>query len=179
MLKNTTKAVTLERVKLDFFVAESIRSTDLTPYETAEFEHRGVVIASRPLLSETDENVGASVLDEPVYVSFLAGANTEGDIEGVLLAHVPTSILTEDEDEPWRANLPSYLGELEDDEGVPLYPLGLLSRPRNERKYPNNFYEESRSMLRELLNVPVTDEAECAVEELLDTLKAGWHSGML
>lgn len=183
MLRNTTKAVTLERVKLDFFVVEDEDPALPGCIGIGEFERNGTVVASRPILSEIDEGVGADLFENPVHVSLLAGENADGDVNGVLLAHVPMSMIAEEEgEEPWQASVPSYPGdeaEVADsaDDEVPLYPLGVLSRPHHEREHPDNFYEESRSMLRTLLNVPVTDEAECALETLLNDIGARWPLG--
>lgn len=137
----------------------------------------GRLVARCAMPGESIERlVALKLFEEPVLVGLLAFEGEPG-IQGRLVALVPASRLTEgsEEDEPWKASVPSFEEEQreanEDGGGLAAILLGHIVRFDRDRKHPEDLAQEAVDILQRVVaGAPMSDAAAKAIDDLLDSL---------
>ena len=123
------------------------------------------------------------LFEEPVLIGLLA-YEAEPGIQARLVALVPAARLTEggEEDEPWKASVPSFeqsqreaaeAGDEGEGEGAGLAAilLGHIVRFTRDRKHPEDLAREAVDILQRVVSgSPLSDAAAKAIDDLLDSL---------
>ncbi|NUQ21959.1 MAG: hypothetical protein HOQ09_13505 [Gemmatimonadaceae bacterium] len=137
----------------------------------------GRLVARCAMPGESIERlVALKLFEEPVLVGLLAFEGEPG-IQGRLVALVPASRLTEggEEDEPWKASVPSFEEEQreanEEGGGLAAILLGHIVRFDRDRKHPEDLAQEAVDILQRVVaGAPMSDAAAKAIDDLLDSL---------
>jgi len=137
----------------------------------------GRLVARCAMPGESIERlVALKLFEEPVLVGLLAFEGEPG-IQGRLVALVPASRLTEgaEEDEPWKASVPSFEEEQreasEEGAGLAAILLGHIVRFDRDRKHPEDLAQEAVDILQRVVaGSPMSDAAAKAIDDLLDSL---------
>ncbi|NUO65637.1 MAG: hypothetical protein HOQ11_09945 [Gemmatimonadaceae bacterium] len=137
----------------------------------------GRLVARCAMPGESIERlVALKLFEEPVLVGLLAFEGEPG-IQGRLVALVPAARLTEgsEEDEPWKASVPSFEEEQreanEEGGGLAAILLGHIVRFDRDRKHPEDLAQEAVDILQRVVaGAPMSDAAAKAIDDLLDSL---------
>lgn len=137
----------------------------------------GRLVARCAMPGESIERLLAlKLFEDPVLVGLLAFEADPG-IQARLVALVPAARLTEggDEDEPWKASVPSFeesqKEQGEDGAGLAAVLLGHIVRFTDDRKHPGDLAQEAVDMLQKVIaGGPLSDAAKRAIDDLLDSL---------
>lgn len=121
-----------------------------------------------------------SLLGTPRRLAYIAHENDDGSVEGRLAALIRPSEVRElsgsgaDEEEPWKASVPSWEGgggsrpdeDLDDERHVAVLPLGMVVRMVQRRSHPDDLAAEAADVLRTV----VAEGATEIVDQFLDTI---------
>jgi hypothetical protein len=137
----------------------------------------GRLVARCAMPGESIERlVALKLFEEPVLVGLLAFEGEPG-IQGRLVALVPAARLTEgsEEEEPWKASVPSFEEEQreanEEGAGLAAILLGHIVRFDRDRKHPEDLAQEAVDILQRVVaGAPMSDAAAKAIDDLLDSL---------
>lgn len=137
----------------------------------------GRLVARCAMPGESIERlVALKLFEEPVLVGLLAFEGEPG-IQGRLVALVPAARLTEggEENEPWKASVPSFEEEQreanEEGAGLAAILLGHIVRFDRDRKHPEDLAQEAVDILQRVVaGAPMSDAAAKAIDDLLDSL---------
>lgn len=137
----------------------------------------GRLVARCAMPGESIERLLAlKLFEDPVLVGLLAFEGEPG-IQARLVALVPATRLTEggEEDEPWKASVPSFeeaqSEQSEETSGLAAVLLGHIVRFSGDRKHPEDLAQEAVDMLQKVVaGGPLSDAAKRAIDDLLDSL---------
>ena len=137
----------------------------------------GRLVARCAMPGESIERLLAlKLFEDPVLVGLLAFEGDPG-IQARLVALVPATRLTEggEEDEPWKASVPSFEEaqneQSEETSGLAAVLLGHIVRFAGDRKHPEDLAQEAVDMLQKVVaGGPLSDAAKRAIDDLLDSL---------
>lgn len=130
----------------------------------AVFAVAGTSLCRRVVRSVRDEESARKVFSEPVYLHAAAIENDDRSIVIALLAQVTPA-------EDGNVFLPSYPGvHAISTTPARFYPLGDIVIETHERRFPDDFLEEVRVTLGELIPVSFTSDAERQIDALLRSL---------
>ena len=137
----------------------------------------GRLVARCAMPGESIERLLAlKLFEDPVLVGLLAFEGDPG-IQARLVALVPATRLTEssEEDEPWKASVPSFeeaqKEQSEEGAGLAAVLLGHIVRFASDRKHPEDLAQEAVDMLQKVIaGGPLPDAAKRAIDDLLDSL---------
>ena len=137
----------------------------------------GRLVARCAMPGESIERLLAlKLFEDPVLVGLLAFEGDPG-IQARLVALVPATRLTEggEEDEPWKASVPSFEEaqneQSEETSGLAAVLLGHIVRFAGDRKHPEDLAQEAVDMLQKVVaGGPLPDAAKRAIDDLLDSL---------
>lgn len=137
----------------------------------------GRLVARCAMPGESIERLLAlKLFEDPVLVGLLAFEGDPG-IQARLVALVPATRLTEggEEDEPWKASVPSFeeaqKEQPEETSGLAAVLLGHIVRFAGDRRHPDDLAQEAVDMLQKVVaGGPLPDAAKRAIDDLLDSL---------
>ena len=137
----------------------------------------GRLVARCAMPEESIERLLAlKLFEDPVLVGLLAFEGEPG-IQARLVALVPATRLTDstEEDEPWKASVPSFeesqQEQSEETSGLAAVLLGHIVRFAGDRKHPDDLAQEAVDMLQKVVaGGPLSDAAKRAIDDLLDSL---------
>lgn len=141
---------------------------------------RGNMIA-RGVVTEEGVEAVERLLSDPVPIALAVTEDDDGNIEAhvcLLLPLDPDQLRQEsdDEDEPWKASVPtpppevesSYSGAGGDERPqLALFPIGNVIRNAQHRNHPDDVVEDAQEMLQNLLNGRAQDAVKKAIDDLL------------
>jgi len=122
------------------------------------------------------------LLEGPVNVAIAAMEDERGNIDARVCLVLPidsTSLEAEeeDEDEPWKASIPSLPPGIESDpldddrqDRVVLIPIGHVVRSRDNRNHPDDLAGDAQEMLDNLLRGRSQDAVAKAIDDLLKSI---------
>lgn len=146
-------------------------------------------LLGRQAMKEETIPAYVTLLSVPRRLAYVAYGKEDGAVEGQLAALVKPSEIAElggrpldsgqggrEEDEPWKASVPSYdpsegdipdpAGKGSDDDHVALLPLGLVVRMSQRRVHPDDLAAEAADVLRTVVNEGSVE----IVDQFLDTI---------